>query len=85
MPSYLLGLNPYKVQFYLCRVEGVNDFVMTVYDPKYSTVCQGLWPSQRQAYSFSSLFTLDVATKSQKDHNLFSATYIYVPSKKNGN
>jgi len=30
---------------------------------------------QWQAYSFSSLFMSDVATKSQKDHKLFSATY----------
>jgi len=28
------------------------------------------------SYSFSSLFILDVATESQKDHKLFSATYI---------
>jgi hypothetical protein len=28
-----------------------------------------------RAYSFSSLFILDVATESQKDHKLFSATY----------
>jgi len=28
------------------------------------------------AYSFSSLFILDVATQSQKDHKLFSTTYI---------
>ena len=31
---------------------------------------------QLRAYSFSSLFILDVATQSQKDHKLFSATYI---------
>jgi len=30
---------------------------------------------QWQAYSFSSLFILDVATKSRKDHKLLSATY----------
>jgi len=30
---------------------------------------------QSGAYSFSSLFILDVATKSQKDHKLFSATF----------
>jgi hypothetical protein len=35
-------------------------------------------------YSFSSLFILDVATKSQKDHKLFSAPYILC-SKKIGN
>ena len=29
-----------------------------------------------QAYTFSSMFILDVASKSQKDHKLFSATYI---------
>ena len=31
---------------------------------------------QWKAYGFSSMFILDVATKSQKDHKLFSATYI---------
>ena len=30
---------------------------------------------QWQAYSFSLLFILDVATKSQKNHKLLSATY----------
>ena len=31
--------------------------------------------SKWRAYTFSSMFILDVATKSQKDHKLFSATY----------
>jgi len=31
---------------------------------------------QWRAYSFSSLFLSDVTTKSQKDHKLFSVTYI---------
>jgi len=38
---------------------------------------------QWRVYSFSSLFLLAVATKSQKDHKLYSATYILC-SKKNG-
>jgi len=36
------------------------------------------------AYTFSSLFVLDVATKSQKDHQLFSTAY-NLCSKKIGN
>ena len=28
-----------------------------------------------QTYAFSSMFILDVTTKSQKDHKLYSATY----------
>ena len=36
---------------------------------------------QWQAYTFSSMFILDVATKSQKDHKLFSATYILCSKK----
>jgi hypothetical protein len=39
---------------------------------------------QMGAYSFSSLFLLDVATESQKVHKLFSATYILC-NKKFGN
>jgi len=40
--------------------------------------------SEWRAYSFSSLFILDVTTLSQKDHKLFSTTYILC-SKKFGN
>jgi len=36
---------------------------------------------QWQVYFFSSLFILDVANQSQKDHKLFSSTYIYVAKK----
>jgi len=32
--------------------------------------------SKWQAYSFSSMFILNVATSSQKDQKLFNATYI---------
>jgi len=46
------------------------------------------WPSSVQeqwgAYSFSSLFILDIATESHKDHKVFSATYILC-NKKFGN
>jgi len=34
--------------------------------------------TQWGAYSFNSLFILDVATESPNDHKLFSATYIFV-------
>ena len=36
---------------------------------------------QWQAYAFSSMFVFDVATKSQKDHKLFSTIYILCSKK----
>ncbi len=52
-------------------------------------VCQKLWVRlrmfdkvcQSRAYSFSSLFISDVATLSQNDHKLCSATYILYSKK----
>ena len=41
-------------------------------NPEHLTIVSIEW----QAYAFSSMIILNVATKSQKDHMLFSATYI---------
>ena len=38
-------------------------------------------PKQWRAYAFSSMFVLDVATKSPKDHKLLRATYILCSKK----
>jgi len=61
-------------------------FMVNIFCHKYSSLTVNMWKwkkqcllrltPDRQAHSFSSFFIADVATWSQKDHKLFSATYI---------